>query len=345
VKALLSRLRLDPYILAIMGMVAIAAVIPAQGAGKDLLDHVVKAAIAILFFLHGARIPPKAIWEGITHWRLQALVFATTYAVFPLIGLALMALAPDHLDPGLIAGLVFVCLLPSTVQSSIAFTSIARGNVPAALCCASISNLAGVVITPLLVALLLGATSGGLSLESVGNIALQIFLPFMLGQFARPVIGEWLGRHKALTTLFDRGSILLVVYSAFSAGVVAGIWSRLTWQGLAFVILADILILALVLVFTTLAARLLRFSTEDEIAIVFCGSKKSMASGLPMANILFPASVVGLTVLPLMLFHQLQLMICAALAQRYARRPQMAMVESLPPFEQASQASRACGSP
>jgi sodium/bile acid cotransporter 7 len=231
-----------------------------------------------------------------------------------------MALAPDHLDPGLIAGLVFVCLLPSTVQSSIAFTSIARGNVPAALCCASISNLAGVVITPLLVAVLLGSTSGGLSLESVGNIALQIFLPFVLGQFARPVIGEWLGRHKALTTLFDRGSILLVVYSAFSAGVVAGIWSRLTWQGLAFVILADILILALVLVFTTLAARLLRFSTEDEIAIVFCGSKKSMASGLPMANILFPASVVGLTVLPLMLFHQLQLMICAALAQRYARR-------------------------
>jgi sodium/bile acid cotransporter 7 len=322
VKALLSRLRLDPYILAIMGMVAIAAVIPAQGAGKDLLDHVVKAAIAILFFLHGARIPPKAIWEGITHWRLQALVFATTYAVFPLIGLALMALAPDRLDPGLIAGLVFVCLLPSTVQSSIAFTSIARDNVPAALCCTSISNLAGVVITPLRVALLLGSASGGQSLESVRNIALQISLPFVLGQCARPLFGEWLGRHKALTTLFDRGSILLVVYSAFSAGVVAGICSRVTWQSLAFVILADILILALALVFTTLAARLLRFSTEDKIAIVFCGSKNSMASGLPMANILFPASVVGLTVLPLMLFHQLQLMVCAALAQRYARRPE-----------------------
>lgn len=319
---LLSRLRLDPYILAIMGMVAIAAVIPAQGVGKDLLDLIVKTAIAILFFLYGARIAPKAIWEGITHWRLQSLVFATTYAVFPLIGLALMALAPERLDPGLIAGLVFVCLLPSTVQSSIAFTSIARGNVPAALCCASISNLAGVVITPLLVAVLLGSTSGGLSLEAVGNIALQIFLPFILGQFARRVIGEWLGRHKAITTLFDRGSILLVVYSAFSAGVVAGIWCRVTWQSLAFVILADVLILALVLVFTTLAARLLRFSTEDEITIVFCGSKKSMASGLPMANILFPASVVGLTVLPLMLFHQLQLMVCAALAQRYARRPE-----------------------
>ncbi|RKF23088.1 bile acid:sodium symporter [Altericroceibacterium spongiae] len=321
--ALLSRLRLDPYILAIMAMVALAAVIPAQGTGKDLFDHVVRVAIAILFFLYGARIAPSAIWDGITHWRLQSLVFATTYAVFPLIGLGIVTLAPDNLDRGLVMGLMFVCLLPSTVQSSIAFTSIARGNVPAALCCASISNLAGVVITPVLVAVLLGSApgGGGMSLGSVRDIAVQILLPFVVGQFARPLIGGWLESHKTLTMLFDRGSILLVVYSAFSAGVVTGIWSKVTPQSLALVILADFVILVMVLIFTTLVARLLRFSVEDEIAIVFCGSKKSMASGLPMANILFPASVVGLIVLPLMLFHQMQLMVCAALARRYAQRP------------------------
>lgn len=319
-KTLLGRLRLDPYILAIMAMVGLAAILPAQGIGKDILEVAVRAAIAFLFFLYGARIAPKAIWLGITHWRLQGLVFATTYLVFPLLGLGMLALLPGSLDQGLVMGLMFVCLLPSTVQSSIAFTSIARGNVPAALCCASVSNLSGVIITPVLVALLLGSAGAGFSLYSVEEIALQIFLPFIVGQVVRPLIGRWLDRHKTLTMLFDRGSILLVVYSAFSAGVVAGIWSAVRPQSLALVILADFILLVVVLVFTTLAARLMRFGVEDEIAIVFCGSKKSMASGLPMANILFPASTVGLVVLPLMLFHQMQLMVCAALARRYARR-------------------------
>ena len=317
----LSRLRLDPYIAAIMAMVAVAAVLPARGMGKEVLDVVVHAAIAILFFIYGAKISPQAIWTGITHWRMQGLVFATTFVVFPLIGLGVVALTGGYLDSGLATGLLFVCLLPSTVQSSIAFTSIARGNVAVALCCASISNLAGVVVTPLLVTMLLGAGSGGMSLDAVGDIALQILLPFVVGQCARPVIGGWLTRQKTLTMLVDRGSILLVVYSAFSAGVVAGVWNKVTPQSLGLVVVLDLLMLAIVLVFTTLASRLLRFSVGDEIAIVFCGSKKSMASGLPMANILFPAATVGLVVLPLMLFHQMQLIVCAALARRYSKRP------------------------
>lgn len=323
--ALLNRLRLDPYILAIMAMVVLAAVLPARGAGKDVLDVVVHAAIAILFFIYGAKISPAAIWAGITHWRLQGLVFATTFVVFPVIGLGIVALTRGHLDDGLVTGLLFLCLLPSTVQSSIAFTSIARGNVPAAICCASVSNLAGVVITPVLATMFLSAQSGGLSLDAVRDIALQILLPFVLGQVARPIVGDWFTRQKTLTMLVDRGSILLVVYSAFSAGVVAGIWSQVTPQSLALVVVLDLVMLAIVLVFTTAASRLLRFSVEDEIAIVFCGSKKSMASGLPMANIIFPAATVGLIVLPLMLFHQMQLMVCAALARRYSRRPEEAV--------------------
>ncbi|MBQ1498823.1 MAG: bile acid:sodium symporter [Sphingomonas sp.] len=322
--ALLRRLRLDPYILAIVGMVVLAALLPARGVGKDVLDHVVVAAIALLFFLYGARISPQAIWAGITHWRLQGLVFATTFVVFPLVGFGVLKLAGGYLDSGLATGLMFLCLLPSTVQSSIAFTSIARGNVPAALCSASVSNLAGVVITPVLATMLLSANSGGMSLDAVGDIALQILLPFLIGQCARPFIGGWLSRQKMLTMVFDRGSILLVVYSAFSAGVVAGIWSKVTPQSLALVIVLDLVILGLVLVFTTAVSRLLRFTVEDEIAIVFCGSKKSMASGLPMANIIFSASTVGLIVLPLMLFHQMQLMVCAALARRYGQRPESA---------------------
>lgn len=322
--AILRRLRIDTYILAIIAMVVIAAILPVRGAGKDILDIVVHAAIALLFFIYGARISRQAIWTGILHWRLQLLVFVTTFVVFPLLGFGITRLVDGHLDSGLVTGLMFLSLLPSTVQSSIAFTSIARGNVSAALCCASLSNLAGVVITPLLATMFLSAGTGGMSLDSVRDIALQILLPFVIGQFARPLIGEWLNRQKTLTMLVDRGSILLVVYSAFSAGVVAGIWSKVTPQSLGIVIALDLVMLAVVLVATTMASRLLRFTTEDEIAIVFCGSKKSMASGLPMANIIFPASTVGLIVLPLMVFHQIQLMVCAALARRYARRAEHA---------------------
>lgn len=323
--ALLRRLRLDPYIVAIVAMVALASALPARGVGKDILDQVVHAAIAILFFIYGAKISPQAIWAGISHWRLQSLVFVTTFIVFPLIGFGIVKLTQGHLDSGLVTGLMFLCLLPSTVQSSITFTSIARGNVPAALCCASVSNLAGVVITPLLAAMLLSTHSGGIALDSVRDIALQILLPFVVGQCARPFVGNWLNRQKTLTMLVDRGSILLVVYSAFSAGVVAGIWSKVTPQNLSLVIVLDLVMLATVLVFTNVISRLLRFPVEDEIAIVFCGSKKSMASGLPMANIIFPASTVGLIVLPLMLFHQMQLMVCAALARRYSLRPDSAI--------------------
>lgn len=322
---LLNRLRVDPYILAIMGMVALAAILPARGTGQDVLDVVVHAAIALLFFIYGAKISRQAIWTGITHWRLQGLVFATTFVVFPLVGFGIVSLVRGHIDEGLVTGLMFLALLPSTVQSSIAFTSIARGNVAAALCCASLSNLAGVVITPLLATLFLSAGGGGISLEAVGDIALQILLPFVVGQCARPLVGDWLARRKTLTMLVDRGSILLVVYAAFSAGVVAGIWSRVTLPSLAIVIALDLLLLGIVLASTTAASRLLRFTTEDEITIVFCGSKKSMASGLPMANIIFPATTVGLIVLPLMLFHQMQLMVCAALARRYARRAEEPM--------------------
>lgn len=318
--ALLRRLRPDTYMLAIIGAVALAAILPARGVGENVLDHVVHAAIATLFFIYGARIAPQAIRAGMMHWRLQGLVLATTFVVFPVMGLGMAALARGRLDNGLVTGLMFLSLLPSTVQSSIAFTSMARGNVSAALCCASLSNLAGVVVTPLLAASFLGAASGGSSLSEVTDIALQILLPFLLGQAARPLIGNWLHRRRTLTMLVDRGSILLVVYSAFSAGVVAGLWSKVTPQSLALVTGLDLSILALVLAFTTAASHLFGFTAQDEIATVFCGSKKSLASGLPMANIIFPAGTVGLIVLPLMLFHQMQLMVCAALARRYSRR-------------------------
>ncbi|BBE74870.1 bile acid:sodium symporter family protein [Oharaeibacter diazotrophicus] len=317
---MLARLRIDPYLIALAATVALASVLPATGAAAPVVSTATDLAIALLFFLYGARLSPQAILAGITHWRLQSVILVSTYLLFPLLGLALAALVGGRVSGPLATGLVFVCLLPSTVQSSIAFTSIARGNVPAALCAASVSNMLGVVLTPVLVALVLHADAG-FSLKAFRDIAVQLLLPFVAGQLVRPWLGPLLARHKKAIGYVDRGSILLVVYEAFGAGVVAGIWSEIGGADLAIVIAVDVVLLAVVLVATTFAARALGFSKADEIAIVFCGSKKSMASGIPMAGILFPAATVGLVVLPLMLFHQIQLFACAFLAQRYAARP------------------------
>jgi len=314
------RLPVDGYMLLLIAMVVIAAILPARGVGAVVVGYATYLAIALLFFLYGARLLPQAIVAGITHWRLQGLVFLSTYLMFPVLGLLITALFHAWLAPDLAIGLMFVAVLPSTVQSSIAFTSIARGNVPAALCSASISNLSGIIVTPLLVAFLIARSGGGFSLEALKDIALQLLLPFALGQLVRPFIGKWLNAHKKLTSFVDRGSILLIVYSAFSAGMVAGVWSQLSWENLLLVVVLDGLLLVLALGITTFASRRLGFSKEDEIAIVFCGSKKSMASGIPMANILFAGQAVSLIVLPLMLFHQIQLMACAAIARRYAAR-------------------------
>ncbi|WP_445491254.1 bile acid:sodium symporter family protein [Rhodopseudomonas sp. RCAM05734] len=314
------RLPVDPFLLLLIGTVALAALLPARGAATGYVDHAVTAAVALLFLLYGARLSPAAVREGLLHWRLQSMVFASTYLLFPLVGLVASLLLRPYLPGDLAIGILFMCLLPSTVQSSIAFTAIARGNVPAALCSASVSNLLGVVLTPLLVSLLLSSAGGGVSMVAFEEIAAQIVAPFIVGQPIRPWVGAWLLRHARITSAVDRGSVLLIVYAAFSAGMVEGIWGQLSPASLALVLAIDLAVLTMVIVTTTLASRWMGFATEDEIAIVFCGSKKSMASGIPMAAILFSGHALGLIVLPIMLFHQAQLFVCAILARRYARR-------------------------
>ncbi|MEA2738272.1 MAG: solute carrier family 10 (sodium/bile acid cotransporter), er 7 [Acetobacteraceae bacterium] len=316
-KALLSRLPIDPYIAAIVGMVCLASVLPVHDTGAVIAGHATTGAIALLFFLHGARLAPQAALAGARHWRLHVVVLVSTFVLFPALALGARAVAPNLLTPTLWTGLVLLSVLPSTVQSSIAFTSIARGNVPAALCAATASNLLGMLLTPLLAGVLL-SSHGGFSLKAVGDILVQLLLPFAAGQLARPLIGEWAQRNRTLLGLVDRGSILLVVYTAFSEAVAQGIWHQLGLEDLGRLLAVDAALLAVVLAITTYGSRLLGFSRADEVTIVFCGSKKSLSSGLPMATVLLAGQSVGVIVLPLMLFHQIQLMVCAWLAKRYA---------------------------
>jgi sodium/bile acid cotransporter 7 len=310
----------DNFTLAMIATVIAASFFPCHGQGEIIFNNVTHVAVSLLFFLHGAKLSREAVIAGITHWRLHLLVMLCTFALFPLLGLVLKPVLTPLVTPDLYLGILFLCMLPSTVQSSIAFTAAARGNVPAAICSASASNLFGIFLTPVLVGLLTSAQmAGGSPLESALQIALQLLLPFIAGQIARRWIGGWVERNKALTRLVDQGSILLVVYTAFSEAVGQGLWHDVSWATLAGLMVVNALLLGLVMFISAQAARRLGFNREDRIAIVFCGSKKSLASGVPMAKVLFAGGALGAVVLPLMLFHQLQLMVCAVLAQRYAK--------------------------
>lgn len=318
--SLLARLRPDTFTTALIGVVLLATLLPATDTVAEVWHVATQIAIALLFFLHGARLSRQAVLAGLTHWRLHLIVIGFTFIVFPLLGIAFTQLPETILPGGLALGLIFLCCLPSTVQSSIAFTSIAGGNVAAAVCSASASSLFGVAFTPLLVSLLMSASGNAVSIDQVEAIFTQILLPFVVGQLVHPWVGAWALRNKKVLSVFDRGSILMVVYGAFSEAVIHGLWHQLTPEATLTLVLVCGALLAILLISTTWTARRLGFNRADEITIVFCGSKKSLAAGVPMANILFPAASVGMIVLPLMVFHQIQLMVCAVLARRYARQ-------------------------
>ncbi|AVP70753.1 bile acid:sodium symporter [Rhodococcus hoagii] len=317
----LSRFYIDGFILAIVAVAILGSLFPVSGGGQTVLDWATKIAIGFLFLLYGARLSPAEALQGLKHWRLHSVVFAATFVLFPLIGLALRILVPTVITDEMYTGILYLCLVPSTVQSSIAFTSIARGNVAGAIVSASFSNLLGVFVTPLLVILLMNTTGEAtVDFSSVLDIVLQLLLPFMVGQLIRPLVIDWLKKYAEPTKLVDRGSILLVVFSAFSESMNEHIWSTVTVLEVAAVVAVCCGILAVVLGATAFAGRKLGFSLPDRIVIIFCGSKKSLATGLPMASVLFAGQPVGLIVLPLMIFHQIQLIVCAALAQHYAKR-------------------------
>ncbi|KTT14490.1 bile acid:sodium symporter family protein [Pseudacidovorax intermedius] len=322
----LTRFLPDRFTLMLIGTVTLASLLPAQGRVAAGMETLTTAAIAALFFLHGARLSREAVLAGVGHWRLHLLVLASTFVLFPLLGLALKPLLQPLVTPTLYTGVLYLCVLPSTVQSSIALTAMARGNVPAAVCSASASTLLGVLITPVLVNLLVvPGHHANASLDAIGRILLQLMVPFVAGHLLRPWVGGFVQRNAKMLKWVDQGSILLVVYTAFSAAVVKGLWHQLPLSALVAVAVVSALLLALALGVTNAVAKRAGFSVEDRIAIVFCGSKKSVASGVPMANVLFPASMVGPIVLPVMLYHQIQLMACAVLAQRYARRAEPAV--------------------
>jgi len=311
--------RIDRFLLIIIAAALLGTVLPVHGAGVPTMTWVSRIMLGLLFFFYGVRLKRTEALAGLRHWRLHLVILGCTFIVFPLIGLALRPLEPGVISPDLYRGLLWICLVPGTVQSAINFTSIARGNVAGAIVASSLSNILGVVATPLLAMAVMSTTGLSLSASTMGNIALQVLVPFMAGQALRTWLIGFVSRHTWLPYL-DQLTIALVVYLAFSSGRREGIWHQVQPGELVTLIAISLALLAFMLWFTWTFARVLGFNRRDQIAIQFNGTKKSLTTGVPMAAVLFPGSVVGLIVLPLMIFHQAQLMACSAIAGRYARK-------------------------
>lgn len=319
----LPRLPIDGFLAAMLSAVALALLAPQVGRsdGPLYLGPVTGLGIALVFLLHGANLAPDKLLAGMRNWRLHLFVQACTFVLFPLIGLALATVLEGRIAPALLTGVFFLCVLPSTISSSVAFTAMAGGNVGAAVFNATLSNFIGILVTPLLVSQWLHAAGAGLPLgPAILGVTVQLLLPFVVGQFLRPHVHAWLSHHKALVHRIDRGVIVLIVYSSFCDSAAAGLWSGQGWVTVLEALGLCLAILAGVLSITRLAARRLGFPLADEVVAVFCGSKKSVASGIPMARLLFGTRPeLGMIVLPAMLYHQVQLLVCASLARRYGR--------------------------
>jgi sodium/bile acid cotransporter 7 len=267
---------------------------------------------------------------------MHLAIAVATFALFPLLGTALTALFPHVLTQTLVLGVLFLCALPSTVQSSIALTSIAQGNIAAAVCAATASSLIGVLLTPLLFGLMSHLYGGAINVAGIWKIFAELLLPFFVGHLLRPWIGAWAVRNRSVLAITDRGSILVVVYTAFSAAVVHGIWHQLPPTTLVALALIVAVLLATGLVITHAGARVCGLGHADLVAVVFCGSQKSLVAGIPIASVLFSGPILGVIVLPIMLYHPMQLVVCAWLARRFAQRAATAEVNvgaSLPMIE------------
>ncbi|WP_089604879.1 bile acid:sodium symporter family protein [Acinetobacter piscicola] len=319
---LLKILALDRFTFLLVVMVILATLLPVHGQAALVFGKVTTFAIAILFFLHGAKLSREAVIEGVLHWKLHALVFAFTFALFPIIGLFAEPILVPLLGQQLYWGFLFMCFLPSTVQSSIAFTSMAKGNVAAAVCSASFSNLIGMFITPILVSLFIfGQSKHGYDpTSSIIEITLLLLVPFIAGQLLRPYVFPIMQKNPSIVKTFDQGSILMVVYGAFSGAVVAGLWQQVSWTTLIYLILACSVFLTIIMLLAFFIPKWLGFNQQDQIAIFFCSSKKTLASGVPMAQILFIGQPLGMIVLPIMIFHQIQLMVCGVIASYWSKQ-------------------------
>ena len=321
---MLARLKVDPFVLALVLVIALAALWPAPGVSGGPLhaDVIGSYGIGVVFFLYGITLAPDQMWRSMGLWREHLLVQVATFLLFPAVVFGAQFVTDELFPQEILTGLFFLAALPSTVSSSVAMTSLARGNVPLSIFNASISSLIGVFVTPVLMAWYLHTAGETLPLHTVILKLLGLVLvPIAIGQLLRPLLGPWVSRHKAIVRLADRAVILTIVYNAFCNSVADGIWQSQDSLTLPLLVVSVIVLFFLVYGILSAICRLLGLGVEERISVLFCGSKKSLVTGLPMAGIMFGSGpATALIIAPLMLFHLFQLLIVSFIASNYARR-------------------------
>jgi len=315
--------KFDWFLVGMVLAVGLAGLFPGPGARGGWLhpELLTKGGVALIFFLHGVALSFAALRAGALRWPLHLVVQLSTFLLFPLLGLALLAAIGRWLAPDLKLGVFYLAALPSTVSSSVALTAAARGNVPAAVFNATLSSLIGVALTPLWMGWFAGKTGQALPLGNVMlDLVIWLVMPLVIGQISRRWLAGWAHRNKPRINVVDRLTILLLVYTSFCDSVAMGIWTGNGWS-VVWTTGVSLVLFTTVMALTGAICEVFGFSTEDRIAVQFCGSKKTLASGVPMAQLMFGSHPgIGLILLPIMIYHPLQLMLCGFLAGRWARR-------------------------
>lgn len=317
------RLAIDPLSIGVFVMMLLGLIVPTTPEIRAFLDVAQDWAIMLLFLLYGARLPTNEVIDGLKNWKLQGSIFLTTFAVFPLISLILAPLLQPFLTQLLVAGVIYICVLPSTIQSSVALTGAARGNVAGAICAATLSNVGGMFITPFLAAFLVGGdgsgTTAGVTVDGFINIFKILLAPFIVGQLSRPWVGAYVQSKANITKQVDRSVIWLNVFAAVAMATADGVWADVDATQLIIMCIVCVILLAIVLIFTWSVGKLIGMNYGDRVALLMCGSKKSLSSGLPIAAAIFPTAILGLISVPLIVYHQIQLVVCAVIAGRLAQ--------------------------
>ena len=319
-----KRFGLDGFIVMLIAMIVLAKLWPQVGAKDSVLplSDIANVGVSVIFFFYGLRLSPKKLMEGISNWRLHLLIQATTFVLFPLVVLAVRLITGSFVNETIWLGVFFVACLPSTVSSAVVMVSIAGGNIPAAIFNASLSMLIGVFITPLLMGLYMGAATGSFDLGPIIiKLLLQVLLPVVLGIILNSKWGAFAERNRKRLRYFDQSIILLIVYTAFCESFAKKMFEGYSWEFLLLLGAGMVAMFYTVYGIVYVLSRLLHFTREDKITAQFCGSKKSLVHGTVMSKVLFPHNPnMGIILLPIMMYHALQLITVSIIAQWFRRK-------------------------
>lgn len=312
--------KIDMMIRVLIVAIMLAIVVPATGEARETAQLISNFGIFILFFLNGIRLSRQDVVLGMRNLRLLVPLTLWCFGVMAFAGLGIATITTGLLPPLITMGFVYLGVLPSTVQSATAYTSLAGGNVASSVVSAALLNILGVFISAPIFAWLSGGGAVQLGSDGLIKIFLILLLPFALGQILQSRLKGVLISHPSLISWMDRIAIAVAVYVAFSGAVEQDLWSKLDGQAWGWLLAFIALLTVFAFLGAWLLAAALSLSAGDRISFTYAGAHKSIAMGAPLALVIFTPQDAGLILVPLLIYHLLQLVVSAPLARFFSDR-------------------------